>query len=218
MKRLASFFVVAGAVAFVVLTASAQPAKASFPGPGGSSTFTNYAAVVNYAQTYYHNYNPAYGSYSDDCTNFVSQALRAGGWPYTWSDLGFKQANDDNQWYYTANDPYVGWSNSNSWSAVKDFHQFTVNSGRGTYLSSDKKSWNVDWAHIVPGDIILVDWDGGGSLDHSMIVVSTSGKAWGSVTKADVLITQHTTDRIGYHISNDVSAYPNAGWWVMQPY
>jgi Putative amidase domain len=215
-RRVVFLLSMAATLAFV-LAVGTGGGKATLPPAGG--TVTNYSAVVNYAQTYYHNYNPAFGSYPDDCTNFVSQALHAGGWEYTWSDTGLKQATDDKQWWYYANDPYPPyWDNSNSWSAVKDFYEFTITSGRGTYITSNKQSWNVSWQYIVPGDIILVDWDGNGTMDHAMIVVSTSGKSWGSVTKDDVLITQHTTDRIGWPISNDVSTHTNASWWVMQPY
>lgn len=60
---------------------------------------------------------------SSDCTNFVSQALRAGGWPYTGSS-----ATDPYAWYYdtkgtssTSDD-----TNSNTWSVAKDLYSFIV--------------------------------------------------------------------------------------------
>ena len=44
-----------------------------------SASAYNGTAAKNYAETYAVNHNGAYYSYTDDCTNFVSQALRAGG-------------------------------------------------------------------------------------------------------------------------------------------
>jgi putative amidase-like protein len=37
--------------------------------------------AVNYALRYVHTSNPQFVTYTDDCTNFVSQALLAGGFP-----------------------------------------------------------------------------------------------------------------------------------------
>jgi hypothetical protein len=40
----------------------------------------NYSAMAAYAVKYVYNYNPAYCSFPADCTNFISQAMIAGGW------------------------------------------------------------------------------------------------------------------------------------------
>ncbi len=48
-----------------------------------SATF-NYTNAVNYATTYYNNYNSAYPDWisaGGDCANFISQCLKAGGMP-----------------------------------------------------------------------------------------------------------------------------------------
>lgn len=56
----------------------------------------DYTAMVDYAVKYWTNYNPAYRSIAgNDCTNFISQVLRASGW------VQFKFAlwtDDDNWW------------------------------------------------------------------------------------------------------------------------
>lgn len=41
----------------------------------------NGQAAADYAGRYYGNYNPAYDSYSSDCTNFTSQCIVAGSFP-----------------------------------------------------------------------------------------------------------------------------------------
>jgi hypothetical protein len=162
-------------------------------------------------------YNPEFWDFSNDCTNFVSQAMWAGGWP---TSSGWWYADDDpngNEDY-----PLDGWSSS--WTVSTDFYSFVNNSGRGYFLNKNATSGNVDWADVVPGDVIFVDWDGQNpgngylNINHAMIVTSTSGVAQGNVYLGDILITQHTTNRKDYHLSNDTAQFPNARWWVMEPY
>ncbi len=68
---------------------SAARAATSWPAPAKAKNFSatgyDYKAMVAYAQKYWNNYNPAYPDFNGqgaggDCTNFVSQALKAGGW------------------------------------------------------------------------------------------------------------------------------------------
>src|SRR5205085_538864 len=89
-------------------------------------------------------YNPAYPSFSNDCTNFVSQALAAGGWPqisssyYTLYNVWFMDAVRG-LWSYT-------------WTVASYFQQFpiSVSHVRGTYVSY--------FTQLVAGDVMLVDW------------------------------------------------------------
>ncbi|MBX4322004.1 amidase domain-containing protein, partial [Mycobacterium tuberculosis] len=39
--------------------------------------------AVKYAETWWNSYNPRYTKFTNDCTNFISQCLRAGGAPMT---------------------------------------------------------------------------------------------------------------------------------------
>jgi hypothetical protein len=56
--------------------------------PSGKVPYNRQAAAT-YARKWATNINPQYGSFSDsDCTNFVSQALKAGGFP------------EDNEWFF----------------------------------------------------------------------------------------------------------------------
>ena len=59
-------------LALVVLSAATSSAAVAY----------NRAAAATYADTYWQSYNPAWPSFArkgGDCTNFVSQALYAGG-------------------------------------------------------------------------------------------------------------------------------------------
>ncbi|MEY9850625.1 hypothetical protein ABH923_000303 [Leifsonia sp. EB41] len=78
----------------MVLSASQVPAAMS-----SAATTVNLSGVVQYASTYWQQYNPAYVAQSgDDCTNFASQALFAGGW--TMNQTGNYQQPD--QWWYNS--------------------------------------------------------------------------------------------------------------------
>lgn len=114
----------------------------------------NYTAMANYLERYWNNYNPAYRSFSGsggDCTNFVSQALRAGGWE-------FKSG-----WYRNANYWWYNWSNqSRSWTAVEYWATFARNSGRTSMLS------NV-W-QLRKGDVLQVKPRGSNQKVHTMMV------------------------------------------------
>lgn len=62
----------------------------------------NYSAMANYLEKYWKNYNPSYRSFKNkggDCTNFISQALRAGGW----KDKPGWYRNANYWWYNSAN-------------------------------------------------------------------------------------------------------------------
>ncbi|MEV7606770.1 amidase domain-containing protein [Paenarthrobacter sp. NPDC089322] len=57
---------------------------------GQVSTFGagyNYGAMTSYATSWAYGRNSAYRQFGNDCQNFVSQSLRAGGWADQYSDL-----------------------------------------------------------------------------------------------------------------------------------
>lgn len=62
-------------------TKSDNAKSTSLRAPGGY----NYSAMAAYLEKYWNNYNKSYRDFSKnggDCTNFVSQALKAGGWQH----------------------------------------------------------------------------------------------------------------------------------------
>jgi hypothetical protein len=72
------------------------PGTAEAGGP--VSALVNYEAMVSYAYQYWNNYNGAFRPYDNDCTNFISQAMQAGGWTYVGS--GMSDRTDNHFWYY----------------------------------------------------------------------------------------------------------------------
>src|ERR1700680_3028670 len=86
----------------------------------------NRKAAADYAEKRARNYNPDWPSHAGnaggggDCTNFISQALYAGGWPMEDTSYG-RQG-----WYSYTNDP----GTSRSWAGAHPFALYLQNSGR----------------------------------------------------------------------------------------
>ncbi|MBV9852126.1 MAG: amidase domain-containing protein [Armatimonadetes bacterium] len=141
-------------------------------------------------------YNPSYRSYGNDCTNFVSQCLRAGGW----QDTGWFYYSDWN-WFCNGG----GWgrhSSTWSWSNAADLFEFLHRSGRASLVNS--------WQDLQPGDVVQVNWDGGWPVSHTMIVTGYDG--WGYPT-----LTQHSNNRLNKTIWEYLQESPNAsfyGWHI----
>lgn len=142
----------------------------------------------------------SYGSYTDDCTNFVSQALNAGGY----KQVGGNK-NSDNAWYYNSDldQPSLTWVN-----APHNF-QFQINHNPGGVVEQ-VTSWRTDGLkykasfdnlYVNQGDVLYYDWSGTDGIDHSALQVPPGysqympkGQSW----YAD-LVDAHTVDL--YHVS-----------------
>lgn len=148
----------------------------------------NYGAMAAYAETYWDNYNSGYRTFSDvggDCTNFVSQVMRAGGWG---DASGFYR--DAHYWWYNFLNQTWSWINVNYW------HDFAaVYSGRTYILGSP------DYMGI--GDVLQADFTTNGSKDHSMVVSYLGGQPY---------LTYHTTDTYRRSLSSLRASYPSARW------
>src|SRR5579884_1787032 len=148
--------------------------------------------------------------FSNDCQNFVDQALKAGGWPNDFAGTTLDPTNYK-EWYFRL-DPFNG---QPQWSTTWDN---TVWWMRYVYNNPDPPThgfYQTSWSAAVPGDIIQVDWDGtanGLKPSHSMIVTATGSSV------GDIKITQHTTNRLNYSLATDMQNFPHAAWWLVQPY
>lgn len=173
---------------FAPRTLSISP-PSSRVGPSAFGTY-NRNAAGDYAYNWAYGRNPAYRDFSGsggDCTNFVSQALRAGGWT---DKLGWYL--DWNNWWYNAS------NQTQSWTYVPAMKQFVWTSGRGvalSYLSDMQK-----------GDMMQVDFGANGSWDHAAIVDSRYSSNLG-----DIYISYHTTDTRHRSISDFLAAVPIPG-------
>lgn len=119
-------------------------------------------------------YNPDYDRQDNDCTNFVSQALRAGGWPI---HDGWDNENRVN-W---SPDLYGPYGPSKTWSVAPWLYDYTRDEKRGeawrAWPPAEGEDDNMDIWNLQLGDLIFPDWDPDGhfdgKIDHAMIVTGS---------------------------------------------
>ena len=160
-------------------------------------------AAAKYALKYVYNHNPAYryygGDTGGDCTNFVSQALKAGGMTI------------DSRGYYN----WQKWTKySPSWQMAPDleerFRRARYSNGRKVAKFITGKEYGYyevigNISNIKVGDIIFFDWDNEDGMDdvspvivhftHSVIVTENYGYGL-------IYVTYHSYDtkyrQLGY--------------------
>lgn len=179
MKGILRLAVILGVTAGVVWTGSVANAYS------GTSAAT-------YANKYATSPNGAYYHYTDDCTNFVSQSMRAGGHKFHGTPSGLI-LNDNSQWWELSG----GAGRTLSWSVADDLDAF-INLHDGT--TAEYSYWDGGQPKTLPsaikaGDPVFYQWDdtSGNAFNHSSIVVGSGtdpNSGW-----VGTLIDQHTTNR-----------------------
>jgi hypothetical protein len=168
----------------------------------------NGAAAAGYADTYEQNYNPAWPSFANsggDCTNFVSQALYAGGIsmrpsPTYSGDAAWYMVKKRNRWSYAAS-----WVNAQHQSIF----MLQYLPGVTQVASYDGLAPGATAAdHAEQGDVVLYDWNNDGVYDHEAIVTASDGANPDGTTNWD-LVDAHTNNR--YHAYWTLAQY-NASW------
>ncbi|WP_176545040.1 amidase domain-containing protein [Bacillus sp. AFS041924] len=141
--------------------------------------------AVKYAETWWDGHNKEYPLYANDCTNFISQCLRAGGLKM----IGMPK-------------PGVGWwyknhSNSSySWRVAHALRRFLPMPKNGI-----KAEEVPSQMHLSLGDIILYDFEGDGVWNHCTIVVAKD-------ENGEPLVNAHTVNsRKRYWSYYDSSAF-----------
>lgn len=147
----------------------------------------NRRAAVQYAERWWNDYNPAFRAFPNDCTNYVSQCLYAGGSPMHGSP------HREKGWWYT------GESWSYSWAVAHSMRWYLSSSLTG--LTAVEKQ---DARELALGDVICYDFDGNGRWDHTTIVTSFDGNG-------EPLVNAHTANsRARYWTYEDSTAWtPN---------
>jgi Putative amidase domain len=141
--------------------------------------------AVKYAETWWDGHNNEYPLYANDCTNFISQCLRAGGLKM----VGMPKAG-------------VGWwyknysSSSYSWRVAHALRKYLPGSKSGI-----KAEEVPTQKHLSLGDIILYDFEGDGRWNHCTIVVAKD-------ENGEPLVNAHTQNsRKRYWSYYDSTAY-----------
>lgn len=184
----------------LVVVLSLALASAAFAYNGG--------AAAAYADTYWQNYNPAWPSFANsggDCTNFVSQALYAGGismrpYPTYSGDGAWYMVKKRNRWSYA-----TPWVNAQHQSSFLLQHLPGVTQV-ASYYGLAPGTTAAD--HAEQGDVVLYDWNNDGVFDHEAIVTASDGANPDGTTNWD-LVDAHTNNR--YHAYWTLAQY-NASW------
>jgi hypothetical protein len=163
------------------------------------------ATAVFYADTYAVTPNSAYryfgtGDDSKDCTNFVSQATKAGGYPEQ------RVPDPSREWYYTGYYWY-----SQSWTVVWDFLYVFYNMGWGDFWGRQTDygdSSSVRYNAAYPADVLVYDWQGDGIYDHVTIQALN-----GSPATCDPSAPSYCGDLVDGHSSDHYHAI-----WTLWPY
>ena len=171
---------------------------------GTSYDFFNRYKAVQYAIKWALSRNAAFPDYSlnhsggGDCTNFVSQAMLAGGWPISWGNH-----YDPRSWWSSDKD------SSKGWSVAENFRWYLEKSSRARPCYEFELLW---------GDIVLILEDG--RTKHAMIVTdvkeSQSSDRRDTNPVKDIYVCGHSNDRLNmplkfvwkYHANRE-----NAEFW-----
>ncbi len=147
----------------------------------------NRLAAVQYAERWWNDYNPKYKKFTDNCTNFISQCLHAGGAPMH----GYPNRNKG--WWFQNNN----WSYS--WSVANALRLYLGNSQKG--LQAEEVSSPRE---LLLGDIICYDFEGDGRFNHNTIIVAKDIEGYPLVN------AQTQNSRMRYWSYYDSTAYtPN---------
>ena len=163
------------AVSFIAIsTASVAMAgqALAYSGPGAAS----------YADKYALGSNTIYPQFSDDCTNFVSQALHAGG---GYNFVGSTSTTDDQQWWIHGTRT-GGWVWTHSWSVAHDLYTFLIDNvpggipeGSFSYNNGKNKAPAFTPNSVVTGDVLFYDWGTGMGISHDSMQVGWGTDAYG---------------------------------------
>ncbi|WP_242220165.1 amidase domain-containing protein [Bacillus cereus group sp. BfR-BA-01380] len=151
----------------------------------------NIQNALNYVNNWWNKRNPEYAKWDpNDCMNYVSQILKAGGiketLPSTIQPSGID--TNKNYWYSKKQGDNI-FTVSSTWINVEDFYTFWSKTQK--VITPDKLNIMRD---IQVGDVIQLQKKSGGSYYHAMFVVKKDA--------ATVYLTGHTNDREALDIRN----------------
>jgi hypothetical protein len=150
----------------------------------------NGAACRAYSDRHAISRNSSYRDYDNDCTNFASQCLEAGGKAYRDGDR-----QDKKYWFYGS----LQITTSYSWAGAQNLAAHLLdhtNSGNPTRISDMRI-----------GDIVFYDRDTSGpySMNHAMVVAER-------VAGPDLLLNYHTNDTYRKSLLQIQAENPNLRW------
>lgn len=146
----------------------------------------NKTAMSDYAIKHALNRNSNYREYTNDCTNFMSQAVRAGGWWMVNSDY---DQGDDRRWNYGM----FTWTTSYTWAGAHNFYKFGAWSTRTQTIGKTSLRW---------GDVVHIKFSGADRIGHSMMVTGRD--------EYDSYLSYHTNDTLMRSLASIQRQYPTS--------
>jgi hypothetical protein len=161
----------------------------------------NRSDAIKYAYKFAYGYNPDFPVFSyrgGDCTNFVSQAMFAGGWPFIYGP----RFGDNRVWWAS---PYPGssddiglvnskLSHSRTWTAAQNFCD---------HIYETRKCESCLRDHLDHGDIVQIQAMGG-DCHHTMLVT----KKLSGIDDDPIYVSYHDRHTLNRLLS-DIEAMPD---------
>lgn len=170
----------------------------------------NGTAAANYADKYWSNYNPNYPSFSDDCTNFVSQSLYAGGLPQVVAYNAHTGVPE-----YTTYPSYWFLDNASiyatSWTVASTLYSHLTQYDDGTLYATHLGTDQAYTDGMSKGDVLFFNWGeagnptGSAGINHAVIQTGYGTTTTLTQTIQGDYVDSHTNNR--YHT-----------WWTLGKY
>jgi len=132
---------------------SAIVARASVSDPKQSTAGYDYNKMVAYANKYWKNYSDDWRRYDNDCTNFISQAMWAGGWKATAGSIISRK--DNRLWFYGS----TKIATSYTWAGAENWYWFASKHSKRTRTMP--RVWDLAYA-----DVFQAAWDRNGNINQ----------------------------------------------------
>lgn len=147
----------------------------------------NESNIISYANTWGGlPTNPFYPRHIQDCANFASQCLEAGG-----------MNQIPGTWYYNQYNPIASWSTADG---LYNYLVSTYVTTKATFYASSSSYYESIKNFLEEGSLVFFDYDGDDDWDHVMVIHDT-------YYTDDPLLTGHTADEINKRM--DWAIYEN---------
>jgi cell wall-associated NlpC family hydrolase len=170
---------------------------------GPASAYTG-SSAASYADRWATSFNGSYPRFSSDCTNFVSQSVQHGGYPFR----NYNGGGVDSWWEYGISG--TSWNYSTSWINVASYYTFLMADNPGGYSEGQApgSSTNAYTPNsVVTGDVLFYDWGQGEGMSHAAIQVGigTDPNLYPNQVWYGNYIDEHTSNR-------------GHAFWSLKPY
>lgn len=171
------------------------------PAIGRQAAGFDQQAVIDYCRKYakegHYNTDQYPTFHGLDCTNFISQVLHFAGWEFTGNE---PYTDNGRSWYCEYVETPVGREHvwSTTWINTEKWYQYSRTTGRGVDTT--------DWNGLRVGDVVQIDLDNDGILDHSMIVTTPANGDY-----RNIRISSHTPDYFDCPLIEIFKVWPRSG-------